>query len=102
MSRSKKFHDLLIKRLKDPKEAAAYFEAILEECKELDEQESMELVLAALKDITDAQGGIAALVKKTKLKRQNITRSLSPIGNPKLSTIITIKDALLSPHLNKK
>ena len=56
MARSKKFRDLLIQRLKNPKEAIFYFEAILEECKHCNEEEAKQLVLLALKNIADAQG----------------------------------------------
>ncbi len=96
MARSKKFRDLLIEKLQNSKEARLYFEAILEECKECDEEEAKKLVLQALKNIADAQGGIAALAAKTKLGRPSLYKTLSPEGNPKLSTIITITNALLS------
>ena len=56
MARSKKYKDLLIEQLKDPKEAVMYFNAVLEECKDCDEQEAKELILQALSNITQAQG----------------------------------------------
>jgi probable addiction module antidote protein len=102
MPRSKKFTDFLLERLKDPKEAMLYFNAILEECKDCDEQEAKELVLTALKDIAEAQGGIADLAVKTKLGRQSLYKTLSPKGNPKLSTLITITNTLFSAPLYKK
>ena len=102
MARSKKYRDLLLQDLKDPKEAVAYFNAILEECKECDEEEAKQLVLQALKNIADAQGGITELAAKTKLGRQSLYKTLSPNGNPKLSTIITITNALLFYSVHKK
>jgi len=102
MARSKKYRDLLIEELKDPKEASMYFNAILEECKDCDEEEAKELVLKALKNIADAQGGVSELATKTKLGRQSLYKTLSPKGNPKLSTIITITNALLSVPSRKR
>ena len=95
MSRSIDYRKALIKSLKDPKEAAAYFAAILEECKECDEEESQKLLLLALKNLTEAQGGIAKLAKKTGFGRESLYKTLSAKGNPKLSTLITVTQALL-------
>ena len=94
MAKSKKYRDLLIESLKDPQEAQAYFEAILEECKECDEEESQKLILLALKNIAEAQGGITKLAKKTGLGRESLYKTLSPNGNPTLSTLITLTYAL--------
>jgi len=62
MARSKNYKDLLIESLKDPKEAVGYLNAILEDYKDNDE-ESQRVLLAALKDIAEAQGGIAELIE---------------------------------------
>ena len=102
MPRSKNFRDYLVERLKDPKQASMYFEAILAECEDCDEEEGRRLILSALKDIADAQGGIKELVKKTKLGPTNIRNTFSSLSIPKLSTIITIKDALLPSLVLKK
>jgi probable addiction module antidote protein len=96
MARSKDFNDLLIQSLKSSKEAKAYFDAILEECKNCDEKEAQKLLLLALKNITEAQGGIAKLAIKTGLGRESLYKTLSAKGNPKLSTLITVTYALLS------
>jgi DNA-binding phage protein len=55
MARSKDFRELLVERLKNPKEATFYFNAILDECKDCDEEEAKQLISAALNDIADAQ-----------------------------------------------
>lgn len=102
MPRSKNLREYLVERLKDPKQAAMYFEAILEETKDCEEEEARRLILSALKDIAEAQGGITKLAKKTKISRQNITKTFSATGNPKLRIIITIKDALLPAYSSKK
>jgi len=102
MPRSKKYKDLLIEQLKDPKEALLYFNAILDECRDCDEEEAKQLVLQALKNITEAQGGMAELAEKTKLGRQSLYKTLSPKGNPKLSTLITITNVLLATPARKR
>ena len=89
MPRSKKFKELLQKRLKDPREAKAYLNAILEEYSE-DDAESKKLLLLALKDIAEAQGGISQLAKKTGLGRESLYKTLSSRGNPKLSTLSAV------------
>jgi probable addiction module antidote protein len=95
MARSRDFRKELIKALRDPEEATAYFNAILEECKDCDEEEAQKLILLALKDITEAQGGIAVLAKKTGLGRESLYKTLSAKGNPKLSTLISVTQALM-------
>jgi probable addiction module antidote protein len=102
MPRSKPFLDWLIERLRDPKEARAYFDAILEECKSCDEEEAKKLILLALKDIAEAQGGVSELAAKTKLGRPSLYKTLSPEGNPKLSTLLAITSALLLPPLKER
>jgi probable addiction module antidote protein len=95
MPRSRDYRELLIQSLKDPQEAQAYFNAILEECKSCDAEEAQKLLLLALKNITEAQGGIAKLAAATGLGRESLYKTLSPEGNPKLSTVITVTQALL-------
>ncbi len=96
MARSKSYRSSLIKALEDPKEAAAYFDAILEECKTCDEEEAQKLILLALKNIAEAQGGLSILAKKTGLGRESLYKTLSPKGNPRLSTVLSVTHALLA------
>ena len=93
MARSKKFNDLLIESLKDKDEAIAYLNAILEDCKDGDE-ESQKLLLLALKNIAEAQGGVARLAKKTGLGRESLYKTLSSKGNPRLTTLTMLVSAL--------
>ncbi|HEX2977547.1 MAG TPA: hypothetical protein VHO47_00275 [Candidatus Babeliales bacterium] len=76
MARSKNYRDLLIQDLKDP------------------EDEAQKLLLLAIKNIVEAQGGIAQLAKKTGLGRESLYKTLSTKGNPKLSTLITVAYAI--------
>jgi len=92
-ARSKKHRDLLIESLKNPKEALAYLNAIVEEAKD-GSAESQTFLLTALKDIAEAQGGIAKLSEKTSLGRESLYKALSKKGNPKLTTLTTVINAI--------
>ena len=76
----------LLKQLKDPKEAAEYLNACM--------SDSEEVFLLALRDVVEASGGMANLARKTSLNRENLYRSLSKKGNPKLSSLASILDAV--------
>ena len=79
----KKYHDFLIERLKDPKQAAGYLNAVLEEQDE-------EMFLIALKEVAEAQGGMSKLSRVAKLNRPNLYRIFSKHGNPEICTISNI------------
>jgi len=85
------FHDMLIASLKNPKEAAAYLQVALEEYQE---DGDTEFFLLALRNVAEAEGGIGELAKKTKLNRQNLYRTLSAKGNPRLKSLGTLLKAL--------
>ena len=74
--------------LKDPKVAAEDLEDILADG-------NMELFTAALKDVADARlGGMSALSKKTDLNRQQLYKTLSKNGNPRLDTLKEVLHAV--------
>ncbi len=78
---SRPFHTTSKEMLKDPEVAAQYLEEILAD-------RNMELFTAALKDVADARlGGMTALAKKTELSREQLYRTLSKNGNPRLTTL---------------
>ena len=82
------YQDELILALKDPEEAVAYLNAAL-----LDEDERV--FLMALKNVLEAQGGdISSLARETRLNRENLYRMLSTKGNPKLTSIKSVLNAL--------
>jgi probable addiction module antidote protein len=82
----KSYHDELIEQLKDPKEASEYLNACLED--------SEEVFLLGLRNVVEARGGVGTLSRKTDLNRENLYRSLSKKGNPKLSSLSMILEAL--------
>lgn len=70
----------LVEQLKDPAEAAAYLEAVIEE----GDQASLML---ALRQVAQAQGGIARVARKAKLTREATYKMLSRAGNPELRSL---------------
>lgn len=82
--RARRYEEGLNEALKDPKEAAAYLNAHLE-----DAEESEELFLMALRDVAKAHG-IGDLAEKASLGRESLYKALSDKGNPKLTTLIAL------------
>ncbi|MGH7197989.1 MAG: addiction module antidote protein [Candidatus Omnitrophota bacterium] len=79
----KRYHDSLIKALKDPKEAAEYLNAALEEG-------DKEMFLVALRNVAEAHGGMVQLSRFAKLNRPNLYRIFSKKGNPEIQTLARI------------
>lgn len=75
------YHNDLIASLKDSKEAYDYLLTALEEYQE---DNNVEALLIALRNVAIARGGITKLARSTKLNRQNLYKILSNKGNPKL------------------
>ena len=76
----------LLEWLKDPANAAAYVEAAIEEGDPAG-------LLQALRNVTEARGGIARIAEKTGLNREALYRTLSKRGNPQLKSLAAILDA---------
>jgi probable addiction module antidote protein len=85
--RSKSYHDELLERLKDPNEAAAYLDAALEDGDQA-------VFLMAMKDVTDAHGGVSKVSRAAHLNREALYRTLSKSGNPKLGSLDSILHAV--------
>lgn len=77
------YHDELIESLKSSKEADLYLKVAMEEYQEDGDTEAL---LVALRNITEARGGMGQLAKRTHLNRQNLYLVLSKKGNPTLDT----------------
>lgn len=76
----KKYHDSLIKALKNPEEAAEYLNAAIEEG-------DTEMLLVALRNVAEAHGGMSKLSRGAKLNRANLYKMLSKNGNPEIKTL---------------
>jgi probable addiction module antidote protein len=87
MKKSKAYQTELIESLRNPREAEDYLNAALEE-------DDPELFLLALRNVAEAQGGVAQLADKTKLNRENLYKMLSERGNPELRSLDALLHAL--------
>jgi probable addiction module antidote protein len=84
--RDASYEDTLLPMLKDPVEAAAYVEAILE----LDDPAAL---LVALRHVAKAHG-MAEVARRADMGDKTLFRALSEDGNPTLSTISKVLHAV--------
>jgi probable addiction module antidote protein len=80
------YEDGLLPMLKDPAEAAAYVEAVLE----LDDPAAL---LVALRQVAKAYG-MAEVARRADMGDKTLFRALSEDGNPTLSTITKVLHAV--------
>jgi probable addiction module antidote protein len=82
-------HDeAIVRRLrKDPKFAAEYLKAALED------QDEPRVLLIALRHVARARG-IAKVAKAAGIERESLYRALSVNGNPRLSTLVAVTRAI--------
>ena len=52
------------------------------------------MFLLALRNVTEAQGGVWSLAEKTKLNRESLYRMLSERGNPEFQSLDALLHAL--------
>lgn len=76
----------LRERLSDPEYAAGYLSACAEE--------GQDAFLLGLRDVADAMGGMGRLADDAKLNRESLYRMLSEDGNPRLSSLFSVLDAI--------
>jgi probable addiction module antidote protein len=77
---------ILRKKLDDPEQAAEYLTACYEE--------GPEVFLVGLRDVVEAQGGVAHAAELSKLNRESLYRLFSRNGNPRLSSLDSVLTAL--------
>ena len=87
LKNSKTYQSNLIESLRDAHESEEYLNAALEE-------DDPELFLLALRNVAEAQGGVAQLAEKTKLNRESLYKMLSERGNPELRSLDVLLHAL--------
>lgn len=87
--RTRKYEQSLEQSLKNPAEAAAYLNAHLDG----DDDDAEELFLMALSDIAKAYG-MSEISEHTGLGRESLYKTLSTTGNPKLTTLKSLLDAI--------
>lgn len=81
------YQEDLIASLKDPREAAAYLNAAIEEG-------DRSLFLLALRNVAEAHGGMSAVSEKAQLNRESLYRMLSRKGNPEIKSILTLLNSM--------
>ena len=86
MPASVPYEGRLLERLKNPREAATYLEAAIED------GDAAGLMLA-LRHVAQALGGVATLARKSKLTREATYRMLSESGNPELKSLTAVLGA---------
>ena len=91
MQNYRNFKDYHIQRLGDPEDAHHYLSVALSDYQETGEVEPF---LLAVRDVTEAQGGVSKLAARTQLNRQSLYKALSENGNPQLNTICMILHGL--------
>lgn len=80
------YRKILRKKLDDPETAAEYLTACYEE--------GPEVFLVGLRDVVEAQGGVARAAELSKLNRESLYRLFSRAGNPRLSSLSSVLSAL--------
>lgn len=85
------FREGLIEDLKDPEEALAFLEVVLEEYQKDKDEKAL---MMALGDIARAQGGIGKLAKRLKISRPHLYQILSGKHHPRLDNALDIISGL--------
>jgi probable addiction module antidote protein len=86
MPRSASYDELLIEMLKDEDRALAYLNAALDE-------QDPRVFLIALRNVTQAPGGVAKVAARAGLNRESLYRALSGRGNPSVQTLTAVLGA---------
>ena len=84
------YDEWLLARLKDPSEAAAYLNEYVQDDGEEDFEQ---LLLVALRNVARAHG-MGAVAERAELGRESLYKALSGSGDPRLSTLTAVLDAL--------
>lgn len=77
------YQEDLIEALKDPREAAEYLNAAIEDG-------DKEVFLLAMRNVILAHGGMSTIAKKAHMNRESLYRMLSKKGNPELKSILNL------------
>ena len=85
------YEESLKARLADAAYAREYLAIALEE---YEENGDLAAFLLAVRDVTEAQGGVSKLAARHQLNRQGLYKVLSENGNPQLNTISMILHGL--------
>ncbi len=84
--KSVSYNKIMRKKLDDPEIAAEYLSACYEE--------GPEVFLVGLRDVVEAQGGMARAAELSNLNRESLYRLISHDGNPRLSSLDAVLTAI--------
>ncbi len=87
MTRTTAYQKDLIEALKNHNEAAAYLNAAIEEG-------DRAVFLLALRNVVEANGGMAAIAERANLSRESLYRMLSRRGNPEIKSLLNLLHAM--------
>ncbi len=87
MRKASSYQKELITSLKDPREAAAYLNAAIEDG-------DRGVFLLAIRNVAEAYGGMSALAEKAGLNRESLYRMLSKRGNPEIKSLSALFQAM--------
>lgn len=85
--RSVGYREWLLKSLADAEQAQAYLTAALE-------PGDPKMLLVALRNVAEAQGGMSKAAARAKLNRESLYKMLSRRGNPSLTSLAALLKAL--------
>ena len=90
--RTRSHEDSVLEMLRDDEAfALEYLSVALEE---IDEAGGEDAFLVAVRRVAEARGGMLSLSQNTGLNRANLYRSIAVGGDPKLSTLLKVLQAL--------
>jgi probable addiction module antidote protein len=87
MTKTTSYQKDLIESLKNHSEAAAYLNAAIE-------HGDRAVFLLALRNVVEANGGMAEVAEKANLSRESLYRMLSKRGNPEIKSLLSLLRAM--------
>lgn len=91
MRKHRTWHEVLMEDLADPAEAISYLDVSLEEY-QMDGD--IPFFLKGIRNVVEAQGGVAAIAKRAAMSPETVSKILSSEEAPHLDTLAAVLNAL--------
>ncbi len=91
MRKYRTWHEVLMEDLADPAEAISYLDVSLEEY-QMDGD--IPFFLKGIRNVVEAQGGVAAIAKRAAMSPETLSKILSSEKAPQLDTLAAVLNAL--------